>query len=296
MSVFNILKFITNHPLNRGQRINSIIRFLKWQIGSRLVSGAIVYDWINDSKFLVKTGDTGLTGNIYTGLHDFSDMGYLLHVLRRSDLFVDVGANVGSYTILACSAIGAKGIAFEPVPATYLRLVQNMRLNNLDDKVILVNKGVGASKGSLRFTRDNDTTNHALANGEQCDNYVDVEVTLLDEYLKTESPSLVKIDVEGFETPVLSGAEKTLKKQSLHSVIMELNGSGDRYGYDESSILEMMNDYGFSTYSYNPISRTLVSLQGRNLRSGNTLFIRDIELVKEMLSSAPKILINRHFV
>ena len=60
-------------------------------------------------------------------------MGFLLHVLRSEDLFVDVGANVGSYTILACSVVGARGISFEPVPSTYKRLVENMRLNHLDE-------------------------------------------------------------------------------------------------------------------------------------------------------------------
>ena len=106
MSFFNIIKFITNHPLNQEQKLKSIVRFAKWQVGSRLVPGAIVYDWINGSKFLVKNGETGLTGNIYTGLHEFPDMAFLLHVLRDDDLFVDVGTNVGSYTILACSASG----------------------------------------------------------------------------------------------------------------------------------------------------------------------------------------------
>jgi len=48
---------------------------------------------VNGSKFLVKTGETGLTGNIYTGLHEFPDMGFLLHFLRAEDLFVDIGAN-----------------------------------------------------------------------------------------------------------------------------------------------------------------------------------------------------------
>jgi hypothetical protein len=81
--------------------------------------------------------------------------------------------------------------------------------------------------------------------------------------------------VEGYETLVLRGAEETLSRSSLHSVIMELNGSGKRYGFDESAILEMMQDHGFKTYSYDPLTRSLVNLQGRNLDSGNTLFTRD---------------------
>jgi FkbM family methyltransferase len=292
MSLLNTIKFITGHPLNREHKLSSIIRFAKWQVGSRLIPGAIVYDWVNGSKFLVKTGETGLTGNIYTGLHEFPDMGFLLHYLRAEDLFVDIGANVGSYTILACSAVGARGVAFEPVPSTYKRLVENMRLNHLDEKVKCINKGVGAQQGTIAFTSDSDTTNHALASGEQCDNKVTVKVISLDTALDGEDPSLLKIDVEGYETPVLEGAQETLKNQTLNAVIMELNGSGSRYGFDESKILEFMLSNGFRTYSYNPFSRTLINLEGKNLNSGNTLFIRNKSFVEDRLRVASRVAIH----
>ena len=292
MSVLKAIKFITNHPLNDEHKLSAIIRFAKWQIGSRLVPGAIVYEWINGSKFLVKTGETGLTGNIYTGLHEFPDMSFLLHFLRAEDHFVDIGANVGSYTILACSAIGARGLAFEPVPSTYMRLVENMRLNQLDEKVKCINKGVGAQQGTIDFTSDSDTTNHALASGEQCDNKVTVEVTQLDTALDGENPSLIKIDVEGYETPVLEGAQETLRKQTLNAVIMELNGSGGRYGFDESKILDLMLGNGFRTYSYDPFNRKLINLDGKNLNSGNTLFIRDKSFVEHRLRTASQVTVH----
>jgi FkbM family methyltransferase len=268
------------------------MRFVKWQVGSRLIQGEVVCDWVNGSKFLVKKGETGLTGNIYTGLHEFADMGFLLHFLRYEDLFVDVGANVGSYTILACSAIGARGVAFEPVPFTYKRLVENMRLNHLEEKVKCYNKGLGSQQGTIFFTSDRDTTNHVLASNEQCSNTVNVEVTSLDNALNSETPSLIKIDVEGYESPVLQGALKTLKKQSLHAVILELNGSGSRYGFNESEILALMLDHGFGIYSYNPFSRVLINLEKKNSNSGNTLFIRNIEFVEERLRKSVKINVN----
>ena len=83
-----------------------------------------------------------------------------------------------------------------------------------------------------------------------------------------------------------------MKRPTLNSVIMELNGSGNRYGYDESRILEMMFDNGFKTYSYNPFDRSLVNLQGKNLNSGNTLFIRDEAYVLNRLKSSPKIVLH----
>lgn len=296
MSLLDTLKFITNHPLNRKQKLRSIIRFIKWQIGSRLVSGSIVHDWINGSKFLVKTGDKGLTGNIYTGLHEFSDMGFLLHFLRSDDLFIDIGANVGSYAILACSAVGARGVAFEPVPSTYKKLVENMRLNHAEARIHCVNKGVGSQLGSIAFSCDSDTTNHVLATGEHCANQVDVDVIPLDAALAELEPSLIKIDVEGYETLVLQGAQQTLAKPSLQALIIELNGSGRRYGFDESKILDLLSKHGFSTYSYDPLSRKLIDLHGKNPASGNTLFIRDKPFVENRLRlAAPLSLLGQHF-
>lgn len=76
MSALKIINFVINHPLNKDSKIKSILRFLKWQIGSRLVQRPIVHNWVNGSKFYVRAGETGLTGNIYIGLHEFEDMAF----------------------------------------------------------------------------------------------------------------------------------------------------------------------------------------------------------------------------
>jgi hypothetical protein len=110
--------------------------------------------------------------------------------------------------------------------------------------------------------------------------------------LHGEGPSLIKIDVEGYEAPVLEGAQEILKNKILNAVIMELNGSGTHYGFDESQILDLMLSNGFRTYSYNPFSRTLVNLEGKNLNSGNTLFIRNKSFVEDRLRVASKVTVH----
>jgi FkbM family methyltransferase len=292
MSLLNSLGFVINHPLNRDQKVEAVTRFLRWQIGSRLLQSSIIYRWVNDSKFIVKKGETGLTGNIYAGLHEFYDMAYVLHVLSNEDLFIDVGANMGSYSILSCAAVGATGIAFEPVPSTFNRLVENIRINNIENNVMCINKGVGSEKGAISFTNGVDTTNHVISPGELCDDVITVDITSLDEELCNHNPSLIKIDVEGFELPVLQGAKKTLENPKLHSIILELNGSGERYGFDESLILDLLFDNGFKTYSYNPFTRELDELNGKCETSGNTLFIRDKYRVQEILKTSPRFIVN----
>lgn len=293
MSIFNILKFITNHPLNKDHKIESVVRFIRWQIGSRLVPGEVVYEWIDGVKFIVNNGETGLTGNIYCGLHEFNDMAFLLHVLDKNDLFIDIGANVGSYTLLACGVRGAKGVCFEPVKSTYDRLYNNILINHLSDNVTSFNAGVSDDDGELSFTTDEGCCNHVVEEPNENINVEKVKVYRLDSVLEDENPSVMKIDVEGFEDSVINGAENILRRDSLHSIIMELNDSGSRYGVNENSILQKMKEYGFGTYSYDPFSRKLLSLHGKNYMSGNTIFIRDVEHVQNIVNNSAPVLIGK---
>lgn len=281
-----ILKFITSHPLNKNKNYSAILRFVKWQIGARIVPGEVIYKWINGSKFVAKIGEDGITGNIYCGLHEFSDMSFLLHLLRQEDLFVDIGANVGSYTILACSAIGARGFCVEPVLTTYSRLMTNIRLNDIGDKVTSQNIALGKQKGTVLFSTDQNCMNHVIENDEKHENSISVNISTLDDELEG-NPFLMKVDVEGYEMPVLEGASITLKNKLLCAIILEMNESGNKYGYKEHTILQLLCDYGFSPYCYDPFERNLLKIDGKNSSSGNTIFIRDYDRAIARIKSAP---------
>lgn len=288
MGIAAILRGITGHPCNRRARFKAILGFIGWQFGSRLVPGPVLIDFVNNSKLLVGRGMTGATGNLYNGLHEFEDMGFLLHLLRNDDLFVDVGANIGSYTILASGAVGARTIAFEPIPSTFDWLKRNVAVNGVTERVKLYNMGVGREKGRVLFTANHDTTNHVIvsaSNDAPVDN-IRVDIDTLDQFLDDTSPTLVKIDVEGFEAEVLAGAHRILGSHATHAVIMEINGSGVRYGWNDEHLLNKMKEYGFGTYRYDPFKRKLVSLEGNSSGTGNTLFVRNVELVANRLASA----------
>lgn len=287
MSVVRIVRNITSSPLNQGRPIRALWRFVKWQMSSRLAPGPIIVPWINGSKFIASPGETGVTGNIYNGLLEFRDMAYLLHALRPDDWFCDVGANVGSYTILACRAVGARGVAFEPVPATYDRLLANLRVNNISERVRALNQGLGETSGSLRFSTEDNCMNHVLSDSERDVPAVEVPVTPLDAVV-SESPAMMKIDVEGFETPVLSGATRVLADPTLHSILIELNGSGTRYGFDEEKIVQTLEAAGFAAQEYDPYERRLTPLAARHNKEGNTLFVRDVPRAQALVGAAPK--------
>lgn len=287
MGILHTLRFITGHPLNAGRRLGALGRFTRWQIGSRMLPGsAVAVPFVNGSRLLITPGMTGATQNIYTGLHEFEDMAFLLHVLRPDDLFVDIGANVGSYTVLAGAAVGARCLSVEPLPSTYDHLLDNIYLNRMADRVRAFNIGLGPEEGTLRFSSHLDTMNHVLAKDETDVPALEVPVRPLDAVVGDEEPAVIKIDVEGFETEVILGAASALARSSLLAVIMELNGSGRRYGYDEAPLHQTMLDYGFQTFSYRPFTRELVALDSTNADSGNTLYLKNVDQVAERVKSA----------
>src|SRR5437868_5193159 len=110
---------------------------------------------------------TGATGNLYCGLHEYSDMSFVLHLLRKEDAFADIGANIGSYTVLASGHVGARSFAFEPVASTFENLLKNVSLNNISDRVRSYNIALGAKAGTVDFTTGLDTVNHVVQDNQE---------------------------------------------------------------------------------------------------------------------------------
>lgn len=288
MTLIDILKYIYNHPFNSDNKISVILNFFKWQINCRLNPYPIVYPFTENSKFIVWKGLTGFTGNLYCGLHEYNDMGFLLHFLRPDDLFIDIGANVGAYTILASAEIKSKTIAIEPIPSTFINLKSNIFINQIQDRVNILNIGLGSKKKKLYFTKSFDTLNHVATEKEK--DTIEVEVSTLDQILIENTPSLIKIEVEGFETEVLLGAEETLGNDKLKAIIIELNGSGNRYGYDENLVHENLIQKGFRPFDYNPKKKKLTRIE--SFGNQNTIYIKDIDFVENRISESRKIRIG----
>lgn len=288
MTLTNTLRFIMSHPLTKRNKLGALNRFIRWQIGSRLNPYPVVYPFVEGTSLVVEKGMTGATGNVYTGLHEFSDMGFLLHFLREKDLFIDIGANIGSYTILASGVCRTEAISIEPSSITFQHLTRNIKLNKLDAKVKALNIGLGAEKSILRFTKSLDTINHIATTYDQASDTEEVVIEALDTIIgNIDQALLLKIDVEGFETEVIKGAQAALRNNNLKAIIIELNGSGARYGFNEEDIHKTFTSNGFKPYSYDPLHRNITELNSYG--SLNTIYLRDIEFVQERISSSPKI-------
>jgi FkbM family methyltransferase len=284
MRLLDLVRYVWAHPLNANGKLGALVRVLRWQVGSRLLPGPVALPYVGSTRLFAARGMTGATGNWYCGLHEHCEMAFVLHMLRESDHFIDVGANVGSYTVLASGVVGARTTSVEPIPDTFGYLSRNVALNDLNGRVRCWQGGLSDHPGVLRFTSGLDTVNHVLATGEDLPS-VEVPVTTLDELVAGDPPALIKIDVEGHERAVLQGAQRTLADPRLLAVVMETNGSGARYGVSDNDLVVAMRNHGFSMYGYEPFSRRLAPGQPTG---GNTVFVRDLKAVTDRVRSAPR--------
>lgn len=288
--LFKILKFILTHPLSGKHKIKAVSNFFLWQLSQSLSPRLVVRSFAGNTKLWVKKGMEAATANIYTGLHEFSEMGFLLHFLKEEDIFVDVGANIGAYTVLASGVIGCNSVSIEPVPTTYNILEKNIQLNNIENKVLALNLAMGSNSGYTYFTSCNDSTNRVVLKKPETDSadIIKVKVKSLDDVLSAiRCPALIKVDVEGYEYEVIKGANSILKNENLKAIIIELNGGGKNYGFNEDEIHNILLSFGFNPYEYFPFERQIQ--QVANKGANNTIYLRDPDLIIQRIKNAEKV-------
>jgi FkbM family methyltransferase len=148
-------------------------------------------------------------------------------VLRRGDGFVDVGANIGTYSCWAARIVSSSGWvhAFEPVPSTSEVLRQHVEQNRLGDTVRVTRAAVGDHQGTLTLYKIAGASGLTSSYPREPNSQpVEVPVVTIDSQLTGgRRPRLVKVDVEGFEQHVLRGMSALLSGDNPPVVAMELS-------------------------------------------------------------------------
>jgi len=284
-----VMRLIRDYPLytTRAERRSALRRFLSWQIAGRIHTGPLCMEYVNDTRLLVKRRLGGRLPYVL-GLPEPNDVAFVAHVLREGEVFADVGANIGVYTVLAGSCAGAHCVAFEPAARAFRYLADNVALNRLENKVELHPCAVGATAGRSAMTSSMGENNHMLSAGEAAET-TQVEVVTLDGFFYGRAaPTLLKLDVEGFETAVMDGAHALLSNRPPLAVLLELAGVGPRYGYDEDKLHQRMLDYGYTACSYICKQRSLVRFDPalRIDGSTNVLFVKDVDEAQRRVKAA----------
>lgn len=219
-----LLKFITFLNLIKKATICSPQKLFVWPFKDCIVTSD--FYGLRYTYYLPKGYDFNIYLNPY--FHEYDVIKFVYHNLTTGDVFLDVGAHGGLYTLLAGKIVGPRGkvLSFEPNPINLILLRLNVMLNKLNN-VIIIPKAVNdkAGKVTLYYSSMRTALTSSLAKAEKI---IEVEATTIDDVIALNNCSLnkkfikiMKIDVEGMDFKVLKGASNTLNKTYL--VIVEQN-------------------------------------------------------------------------
>ena len=192
---------------------------------------------------------------VWLKAEEWDDLIFLRQLLSAGEQFVDVGANIGLWTLTAAEKVGENGriFSFEPNPATFTKLQKNVERNKIQERVLLYQCAVSSKSGSEAFFCASEHNVSQLAEHERAD-AITVRIVDLDSLLEG-APCLnriagIKIDVEGHEFEVLKGAERTIRKHNPW-IIVEFNTTSlQSKAISDWSVYNHLLAHGYRAWTY----------------------------------------------
>lgn len=223
---------------------------------NRLFKNNIFFEFnLNNEVKINLYKDSVLSRLIYEGFEK-EEIDYLTKILKNGDVFVDIGTNIGMFSLIASKIVGDEGkvLCFEPAPLTFSRLKENINLNNFKNFDIR-NLGLSNSKGELTFYVSNNGydawNSFAPRQDNKLGSSIQVPVSTLDIELKDIDKikiKLVKIDVEGWEKFVLYGGKDFLVNYSPIVMVEFTEENTFNAGYPVYDIYNILEDFGYVWY------------------------------------------------
>lgn len=224
-------------------RIEGVYCHVQWQF-RKLFNAFPVELNISKSKILATHKRCGVSALINSQkMYDYNNMKLVTLLLDKGGVFFDIGANIGSYTLIAAEQCSALIYSFEPHPGTFQQLKNNVDLNKYGN-VKLFNIAIGAEDGNIYLT-DNpgSSTNHIETNKNA--NTIEIVCWRADNFCSTNQiePDFVKMDVEGFEFDVIKSFAERLR--SVKVLFVEINGLSDLRSHGQQEIVDYLNEHDF---------------------------------------------------
>lgn len=187
---------------------------------------------INGYKIYLHTGrykglrDTMAQALLFRGVHEPYTTLLFDKLVKERMTVVDIGANIGYFTLIAAGLVGEKGrvFAFEPEPQNYAVLVKNVAangFNNVTTRCMAVSDTTG---NAPMFIDDEDSGSHSLVKtAQRCTRSTMVDVTCLDDFISDAGGTvdIVKIDAGGTEVSILSGMYNTIRANADLKIFTE---------------------------------------------------------------------------
>lgn len=211
------------------------------------------------------------------GTYEAEVTALLKSLLKPGDIFMDIGANLGYFSVLGSLCVGEEGQVhcFEPVPLVFEELMNNLRLAGA--KNVMPNQcALGDKRGQaqIHLFRDLSSGHASLAKlSENVIQAFDCDVVTLDGYVTEHditTVTLIKLDVEGAELSVLKGASGLLGSVRPPMLVVEANSeTSAAWGYSRQDILDYLRRFDYEIYLFR--GRRLVKATNLTLRHSENL-------------------------
>ncbi len=238
-----------------------IIKNLNTKVTTHLKEKDTVVD--GHKMFLDKNDSLLLSIN---KIYEKNETDFIKDSINSEDIVIDIGANIGYYTLLFARLVGDTGkvYAFEPDPRNYLLLEKNIQTNNYSN-VILEKKAVSnkSEKSKLYVTEYGAGSSMHKGNIDTT-NGIDIDVITLDDYFKVNNiiPDFIKIDVEGFELNTLKGMKSVLQLSDKIKIMIEYNPLTKKYfNSNPMDSLNFLGELGFKFKDLNSKNQAFLSLE-----------------------------------
>lgn len=200
--------------------------------------------------------------DLYFGVHQINVIRVLHKYVKKGDIFIDFGANIGFISAIGANLVGNKGEvhSFEPVPI-YFKFLSKMTKLNKRYKIVANNYALGENVGNAEINIPNihnighNSMVPGLIEHDKIKEAIKVKVIRIDDYIfrnKIENVSFIKIDVEGFEYPLLKGLAKFFDNQmiNLPRILVEVNPSAyPLLGLQLKNLNHLMSKYSYKAYT-----------------------------------------------
>jgi len=183
-----------------------------------------------------------------------NETNWFLKRVHGGDVVVDIGANVGYYTLIASRLVGDEGrvYAFEPDPVAFSFLEKNVALNG-STNVVLEQKAASNEPGSLRlYLSEENKGDHRIFETEEKRKSVEIEAVALDDYFEGRESRIdfVKIDTQGAEAVIVDGMDRIIAgNQSIEVIIEFWPKALSQFGRDSDALLTKLDRAGFHFFS-----------------------------------------------
>lgn len=254
-----IVRDIVMHPANQRRRLAALVQAARWQLHKRIFRQPLDFPYHGLKLRCYPDNHSASRAIYFGGLPDYSEMRFMIDFLRPGDRFVDAGANVGIYTLLAASLVGKTGKvdAFEPQKKMVNMLLENVRLNNLNN-VEVHPIGLSDVVGVVDMVdTGDDCSGYVAEHTESRASHGGIEVRRLDESIEHVVYSMAKFDIEGFEPYAIRGASELIRKRLLPVMIVEMAGYSNRHGISTPDFIAELKEFGYFTAVYCPERRLL---------------------------------------